>query len=263
MIVKDKSGFPLCVFPSFEKAGVSHGISTRLGGVSEGHLATLNLGYSRGDEKEKVTENFNRFCSACGVKLEDTVFSAQVHKTDLLQATSALKRDEPGPSQLNCVDGLHTNEPGVALVTFFADCVPLLFYDPVEKVVAASHAGWRGTAAMIGMKTVETMQEVYGSKPENILAGIGPSIGPCCFEVDEPVVDAFLESVPDCEPFISALYKNEKRKIDLWGCNKHILLLAGLKGKNIDCAPLCTCCHSGLFYSHRRDGDKRGSLAAL
>ncbi|MDR1536750.1 MAG: peptidoglycan editing factor PgeF [Clostridiales bacterium] len=265
MIISHKGAMPIGVFPDFEKAGLAaHGISTRIGGVSEGSFNSLNLGLGRGDSRENVLENFKRFFEAVGADMNSAVFSSQTHTSNVIIAEASdrgkgLKRK----SDFHDVDGLCTNEPGLPLVTFYADCVPLLFYDPIEKAIAAAHAGWRGTANMIGMKAVSALVSAYGCKPENILAGIGPSIGPCCFEVDEPVALEFKKRVPGCEAFMQGPYGANKHKIDLWSCNKHILAMAGLKQENIDCSPLCTSCHSGLYYSHRRDGGARGSMAAV
>ena len=185
-------------FPSFDAIeGICHGFSTRLGGVSEGKFASMNLSFTRGDSDEAVTENFRRFCGAIGARAEDVVISAQTHTTNVYNVTAADRgRGVTKPREYTDVDGLITDEPDLVLCTQYADCVPLFFVDPVRRVVATSHAGWRGTAGGIGRVTVERMMSDYGCRPENILAGIGPSIGACCFEVDEPVYTAFCD-VPE------------------------------------------------------------------
>lgn len=170
---------------------IRNGFSTRLGGVSEGIYASMNLSYTRGDEKAAVDENFVRICAAMGVSAADVVLSAQEHHTTLKNVTAADRGIGLSRPPLVDVDGLLTDEPQVVLCTQYADCVPLLFADPVRHVVATSHAGWRGTVAEIGRLTVERMQSDYGCDPHDILAGIAPSIGSCCFEVDAPVAEAF------------------------------------------------------------------------
>ncbi|MDR3240054.1 MAG: peptidoglycan editing factor PgeF [Clostridiales bacterium] len=263
MRIKDQNGVPIAVFPSFEETGlVRHGISTRTGGVSQDEWASLNLSFHRGDDPACVRENFNRFIAALRVRPGDMVFSAQTHGVRLRRVSAADRGKGLNPSDIQDADGLYAHEPDVAIVTFFADCVPLFFLDPRQKVIAAAHAGWRGTAARIGAITAETLRAVYGCNPQDILAGIGPSIGPCCFQVDAPVAETF-SALPGYEAFVKGPSADQKYTVDLWNCNKMTLLAAGLLEKNIDCDPICTCCHPELFYSHRRDGERRGSMAGL
>ena len=167
--------------------GAAHCFSTRFGGVSEGALASLNLGTHRGDRPENVLENYARLGRAAGFAPEETVFTKQVHSALVERVGRAdcgrgLQREtEHG------VDGLVTNEPGVALTIFSADCTPVLLFDPIARAIGAAHAGWRGTAAGIAARAVEAMQREFGCRPENIRAAIGPCIGPCCFETDDDV----------------------------------------------------------------------------
>jgi len=254
---------PMVVFPALEKTGkVLHGISTRMGGVSTDEWASLNLQFRPGDSKDNVMENYSRFSDALGFSLEDTVFSAQTHSTNLRRIFASDRGKGIGPSDIQSTDGLHTNEPGVVLVTFCADCAPLLFFDPIRKVVAASHSGWQGTVKEIGRLTVEALVSEYGCEPGDILAGIGPSIGPCCFEADSPVALQFLEK-PAWASYVQGPDGNGKYKIDLWQINRQMLSDAGLLPEHIDCEPMCTCCNEKLFFSHRRDGDKRGAMATV
>jgi YfiH family protein len=268
MVKNSVNGVTFFSFPLLDQTGlVKHGFSSRVGGVSEGQWAELNLGLHNGDEPDRVTENYRRFAEAVGVTADSMVLSAQVHKTNLRKVGAADRGKGIGPSDIRETDGLYTSEPGVTLVTFYADCVPLLFLDPVKRVIAASHSGWRGTAAEIGKITVQTLQREYGSNPADIMAGIGPSIGPCCFEVGADVAEVFLGHQGWAE-FVSEPYQliadgPLKYKVDLWRVNRAILISAGLLPEHIDCDPLCTCCHPDLFYSHRRSGAARGSMAAL
>ncbi len=169
---------------------VKHGFSTRLGGVSEGCYASLNLSFTRGDEEACVQENFRRIAEAIGVSCEDMVLSRQTHTTNVRKVTEA----DSGsgilyPASYTDVDGLITDIPGICLVTSFADCVPLYFVDPVRKAIGLTHSGWRGTVGKIGKITVEKMQKEFGSDPKNIVAAVGPSICQDCYEVSEDVIE--------------------------------------------------------------------------
>lgn len=258
-----KNGIVYYSFPQMDAYPfLKAGISTRHGGVSEGIFATMNLSYTRGDDPIKVDENFALMCDAMGLPVDGVVISAQEHHVNLRNVTAADRGKGKTLPGFQDVDGLLTDEPGVVLCTQYADCVPLLFADPKKRVVAASHAGWRGTVAEIGRLTVERMQRDYGCDPADILAGIAPSIGRCCFEVDTPVFDAFKEmQVFDDACFVPKA--GDKYHIDLWEVNRRVLLSAGVKEDNITVTDLCTRCHPDLFWSHRFTGPDRGSLAAF
>lgn len=161
-------------------------------------------------------------------------------------------------------DGLVTNKRGVVLVTFHADCVPLYFVDTKNKAIGMAHAGWRGTADGMAKAMLDKMKEEYGSEPSDIKSAIGPSIGVCCFQVDEPVAEIFRSKFDFAEKFI---YNDEtaenKYKIDLWGINKELLMLNGVKEENIEVGGLCTKCNPDIFYSHRVMGENRGTMGAF
>ena len=240
--------------------GSVHCFSTRHGGVSEGHCATLNLGVHRGDVYENVVKNYEILGSAVGFSPEQTVFTKQLH-TDIIRVVDESFRGEGLYRDVSDVcDGQITNRPGVALVAFAADCTPVLLYDPVRKAIGAVHAGWRGTAAGIAAKAVEAMAREYGCRPENIRAAIGPSIGPCCFETDWDVPQAMLDSLGEAaRPAISQ--KGEKYFVDNKLCNTLWLQKAGVT--HIDVSPECTKCRPDRFWSHRVSGGVRGSLAGI
>lgn len=187
--------------------------------------------------------------------------SAQEHHTNLHVCTEVdCGRGVTRERGYADIDGLLTDRTGVVLCTQYADCVPLFFVDPVRRAVATSHAGWRGTVARIGALTVERMCREYGCKRENILAAVGPSIGPCCFEVDAPVQQAFaaLDEADGCiRP------TGDKFFIDLWAVNRRILEAAGVPAAHITVTDLCTRCHPDVFWSHRATGGQRGSLAGF
>ena len=197
ILEQTKNGVPVLYADGIEAAGGAvHGFSTRKGGVSQGIFASLNLGLTRGDDPEHVRENYRRFLSAVGT-MDKTTFAMcnQVHGDTVRAITTAdVKSDLYGKLHYEA-DGMMTAIPGVALVVFSADCIPVLLYDPVRRVIAALHSGWRGTAAGIVTRAVERMEEVYGCRPENILAAIGPGIGPCCFETHEDVPNAMMAAV--------------------------------------------------------------------
>lgn len=250
-------------FPAFDAVPcVRHGFSTRLGGVSEGIYRSMNLSFTRGDDPARVRENFARFCAAAGLPADGVVLSAQEHHTAIRTVTAADRGRGIDQAGFQDVDGLLTDEPGVVLCTQYADCVPLLFADPVRRVVGTAHAGWRGTVQQIGAVTVQRMQADYGCRPADILCGIAPSIGPCCFEVDEPVYTAFA-ALPVFDTRCYTAGPAGKYRIDLWEVNRRILLAAGIPAGNVTVTDLCTRCHPDLFWSHRATGGRRGSLAAF
>ncbi len=242
---------------------VRHGFSTRFGGVSSGDFASMNLSFGRGDDPQAVAENFRRICAAMGVDAADVVLSRQQHHTNIRNVTAADRgKGITRERDYTDVDGLLTDQPGLILCTQYADCVPLLFADPVKRVVGTSHAGWKGTAAEIGRITVERMVSDYGCRPEDILVGIAPSIGPCCFEVDRPVYEIFA-ALPVFDQACVEPRPGDKYLINLWEVNRRSLLSAGVRPEHITVTDLCTRCHPELFWSHRYAGDRRGSLAAF
>ena len=242
---------------------VRHGFSTRLGGVSQGIFSSMNLSFTRGDDEGAVRENFRLFCETIGVSYDRVVVSAQEHHTNIYNATAAdCGRGVTRERGYTDIDGLLTDEPGVVLCTQYADCVPLFFADPVQRVVGTSHSGWKGTVARIGAVTVERMCRDYGCRREDIIAAVGPSIGPCCFEVDEPVYEAF-HTMEEWDDACARVRPGQKFDIDLWEINRRILLGAGIREEHLDVTDLCTKCHPDVFWSHRVTGKERGSLAGL
>jgi YfiH family protein len=253
-------------FPSLERTGiVAQGFSTRLGGASRGIFASMNLSFTRGDEEEAVRENFRRISGAIGFPVESVVASDQTHTVHLRVAG----REDCGKGVLKErdyaeVDGLLTNERGVALATFYADCVPLYFVDPVRRAIALSHSGWRGTVCRMGQVTAERMRKEYGTCPEDLITVIGPSICRDCYEVGEEVVEKFAEEFP--EKLHGRLFRrkeNGKYQLDLWEANRQVLLDAGIREDRIAMPGICTCCNPGFLFSHRASHGKRGNLGAF
>ncbi len=242
--------------------GVSHGFSTRLGGVSEGMWASLNLGPSRGDDPDHVRENYRRFFAAIGADGRRFAMTNQVHGGAVRCVTTADLRDDPYDKAAYEADGLMTDLPGAALVVYSADCIPILFYDPARRVIAAVHAGWRGTAAGIATAAVERMRDVYGCNPADILAAVGPGIGPDCFETHEDVPNAMTAALSTAVLRHIKIKENGKFAVDLKAINAMRLEQAGLDRSHIAVSDICTACCPDRFWSHRKQGTSRGSMAA-
>ena len=257
---------PYLSFPMLRDTGlVTDGFSTRLGGVSEGCFSSLNLSFDRGDDRAAVAENFRRMGEALGIRCEDMVLSQQTHTTNIRTVTDEDRgKGITRERDYTDIDGLITNVPGICLVTTYADCVPLYFLDPVKKVIALSHSGWRGTVGKIGKKTVELMHEEFGSEPADILAAIGPSVCQDCYEVSADVTDRFRE-VFDRSAWDELFYEKPdgKYQLDLWKANEKIFLESGIRKDHIAVTNVCTHCNSGILYSHRAMGDRRGNLCAF
>lgn len=252
-------------FKKFEKFHfVTHAFSTKIGGISQNEFSSMNLGFNRGDPKENVIKNYRIFCDAVGFNYDSLVASSQDHNTNIRIVNSKDKgigiyREH----DLNSVDGLVTDEYGITLVTYYADCTPLFFIDPIKRVVGLAHAGWRGTVKKIGKIMVKTMIENYNSNASDIICAIGPAIGPCCFEVDYPVYEKFTSLHElDTKRFIKD-NKNGKYMINLPEANKQILINSGILKNNITVSDLCTKCNHELLFSHRKTNGIRGSLAAM
>ena len=264
--VKERCGVPFLSFPLLEQTGlVSHGFSTRLGGVSQPPYDTMNLSFTRGDRPEAVRENYRRMAAALGVSVERMVLTQQTHTVNVRKVT----KDDVGKGivrerDYTDVDGLITNLPGVTLVAFGADCVPLFFLDPVKKAIGLSHSGWRGTVNRMGEVTIKAMEREYGSRPEDLLVCIGPSICRNCYEVGAEVAEEFLRAF-GAEPGKTMMEEKSGGKylLDLWSANRYVLLEAGVRKENIQITDICTHCNPELLFSHRRTGEKRGNLGAF
>ena len=237
-----------------------HCFTTRFGGVSSGHLSSLNIGIHRGDLWENVLKNYKILADALNFDLRKAVLSHQTHTDTVLQVSKVHHGAGLFAPELPECDALITNEPGTALVVFTADCTPILLHDPVTGAVGAVHAGWRGTAADIVGKTVAAMAEAFGSCPGDLLAAIGPNIGPCCFETDSDVPQAMLETLGrEAEAYIRQ--KGSKYFVDLKQINARLLERAGVR--HIDISDACTACQHHRFWSHRITGGERGSQGAI
>lgn len=258
-------GVGFLTFPALsELKFINHAFSTRIGGISKDGYKSMNLNFRQGDDPANVTENYKIFCRAAGFDYNTLVSSSQDHNTFVRCVTKqdcgiGIYREH----DIKSVDALVTNEPGVTLVTHYADCTPLYFADPEKKVIALAHAGWRGTVEKIAEATVNVMCEKYGCDPTDIVAVVGPAIGPCCYEVDTPVYERFA-SLTELKPaYFTRTLGHGKHIVDLKETNRRMMLEAGLMSINITISDVCTKCNSGLLYSHRASGSKRGGLVAM
>ncbi|MBP3420731.1 MAG: peptidoglycan editing factor PgeF [Lachnospiraceae bacterium] len=258
-------------FPGLEQLDcIKHLFSTRLGGVSEGIYSSMNLSFTRGDKEEKVFANFDRIGAVLGADREQFVLSHQTHTDNIRIVT----KEDAGsgltkPLPYQDVDGLITNEKGLVLSTFYADCVPIYLVDPVRQVIGLCHSGWKGTVAEIGKKTVDKMCEVFGCDPGDIHAAIAPSICQSCYEVSEDVIEevkkTFTVEVYGKDYTAELFYAkpNGKYQLNLWRACELTLLRAGVAPEHIEVTDICTCCNPEYLFSHRASQGKRGNLGAF
>ena len=259
---------PMVESPLFQReTGLQHGFSTRKGGVSKEHLASLNLSFSVEDAKENVLENFRRIGERFGKTPEDFVLSKQSHETKVLKVgTKDRGKGITKDRDYEGIDALITDEKGIILSCFSADCVPILFYDPIHKAVGACHSGWRGTKGKILQNVVEEMRKHFSSNPAEILIAIGPSVCKEQYVVSEDLALSFLEDYPDLgEDTASPIQRISKDKfqLDLWDLNRRIALDCGIKEEHISISGYCTIENPELFFSHRYSQGKRGLQGAF
>ena len=256
-------GVAFLTFPSWEnEKDIIHAFSTRVGGKSEGVYSALNLGLRRGDNDELVLENFRMFSRAVGTEIENLVAGAQDHHTNIRRVT----KENCGtgilkPKDMESIDGLCTDESGVSLIIYAADCVPIYYYDKAHHAIGLAHAGWRGTVADMAGTMVRKMQSEFGTDPSELVCAIGPSIGPESFEVDKPCADEFVP-IEKSETFIRD-DGGDKFHVDLWEVNRLFLVKAGVKPENISLGAVDTYVNSDLIFSHRKTKGQRGSNAAV
>ena len=262
-LTHEQNGLMWLTAPMLDAApGIRHGFSTRKGGVSPAPFDSLNLRTGCGDSQEHLEENYRRFCAVIGADHRRAVLSRQVHETTVRVCTAADAGKGLFQQRDYTADALVTCEPGLPLAVFSADCGILLLHDPVRGAVGAIHAGWRGCAGGIVEKTVQTMAACFGSRPGDLLAAIGPCIGPCCFETDGDVPAAMTAALGSgAEPYLRR--RGQKWHVDLAGLNRQWLLRAGLPAEHMEVSGLCTACRPDLFWSHRKMGLARGVQGAV
>lgn len=260
------NGVSYLYYPALANTGiVSHAFSTRKGGVSKGSCATMNLSFTRkSDTRENVLENYHRMADALGVEFDSFVLTYQTHATNVLPVT----RKERGfgitkERTYTDIDGLITNQKGVTLVTFFADCIPLYFVDPVHYAIGLAHSGWRGTVAGMVSSMLEAMKKQYGTKAKEVIVAIGPGICSDCYEISLDVAKQFEEAFGENAKQILYGFHGNHCQLDLWRANEIWLLESGVQPENIHISNICTHCNSDLLFSHRKHGEDRGNLAAF
>jgi YfiH family protein len=260
-----KRGTPYFVFSKLKDcAGITHFVSTRHGGVSDGAFASLNLGLGTQDRPLIVLQNRQILADAVGIPQQFFVLANQVHGTNV-EIISNDRRGAGAFSRHNAIvscDAMITNEPEICLFVMAADCVPLLFFDKVKLVIGAAHAGWRGTVKKMAANTIHKMQEHYGCSPKDIYVGIGPSIGPCCYNVGGEVIEEVLKTFGTTEGLINFENPNSAPIFDLWSANKLQLTQAGVPEENIEIAGVCTQCHHDDFFSSRYGKGVTGRFGA-
>ena len=266
MQVKQYGQIPYLTFPLLEETGlVRHLFSTREGGVSTGIYASMNLSYSRGDDRKAVDENFRRIAEVFGSTPDRMVCSRQTHTTNLRLVTEAdCGKGVTRETDYEDVDGLITDRPEIILCTFYADCVPLYFVDTRHKAIGLAHSGWRGTVNRMGEHVVKAMHNAFDTQPKDVIAAVGPSICQDCYEIGEEVADEFKENFQeDWKRVLKNGVKEGKYQLDLQEANRIILENAGIPADKIAVTDLCTCCNSKVLFSHRASGGKRGNLGAF
>jgi len=257
-----REGITFLSFDLLEKeTEVLHAVTTRQGGKSLPPFDSLNLGLHVGDDPERVIGNYELLSTVLAFGLDTLVACKQVHGDRVIEVREG---DERRLSFLQCReegDAMVTNIPGLVLMVRVADCIPVVFYDPVQRVIGIAHAGWRGTCRAIAAKTVEVLIDRYASNPATILVGIGPGIGPCCYEVDNQVKSLYEEDFSYGRRLIEE--RNGKLFLNLWEANRSQMLDTGIREEHIELAGLCTSCHPQFFFSHRRERGRTGRFAAL
>lgn len=239
--------------------------TTRPGGVSLPPYATLNVGFHVGDDPEAVRENRRRVWAAAGLAAEGVVGAQQVHGRQVhrVSRTDAGCGAKGADTAVPGTDALVTREPGLTLTAYYADCVPILLLDPVSGSGGVAHAGWKGTTLKVPAAAVQEMAEAYGLHPDTCRAVIGPSVGPCCYEVDDRVLSPVRAAFPDaCDGLVRPTRPGHAH-LDLWEANRLTLVQAGLRPENILVSGLCTSCHTDWFFSHRREAGRTGRMMAI
>ncbi len=260
--LNENQEFKYITFPSFEKHDdIIHGFTTRKGGVSKGSFESMNIGFSTGDSDENIKRNIEIMAEKLGINVDDIVETNQSHTNNIKYVTEEHKGRVFGETAFKDVDGIYTDKKNLALMSFHADCTPVFFYDPVKKVIALAHAGWRGTLFNIAGVMVSALVKDFDCDPKDIITAIGPSLCSCCFEVDKDVSDMFSEQNKEFLKYMEI--KGPKYHFNLWEINKYLLMQEGIKEENIEISGICTKCNNDLFFSHRGQGGKRGLLAGI
>ena len=264
---KAENGVEYFLFDALEKyKDVVQGFSTRIGGISEGPYATMNLSFSREpDNQQGVLENYKRMAKALGVDENSFVLSYQVHSTNV----KLVKKSDRGKGVVidrdyEDIDGLITNERGITLGAFFADCIPLYFYDKRKNAIGLAHSGWKGTCNKMGAVMIKEMSKHFGTDVKDLIACIGPGICQDCYQVSLDVYEEFSKKFKKED--MDSIFREDGEdhfRLSLWRANEIVLNEAGVPKENIFTSNVCTACNPNLLYSHRIMGEERGNMAAF
>lgn len=252
---------PFISMTRWDQMGVTAAFSARQGGISQVPFDSLNLGLHVGDHKPDVLENRRRWVNLFSHQVEDMVSCEQVHgtKVGVVNASHAGQGASDHATALKGIDAMVTASPGLVLASYYADCFPLYFFHPGRRVVGLAHSGWKGTMGKIAAQTLQCMEEKFACPPGEVEVFIGPGIGPCCFQVDKKLAEKVKKVWPD---FDIIGEREDKWYWDLPATNRIILSMAGVPASNTFCCPLCTCCHTDLFYSYRQEQGITGRMSA-
>lgn len=247
---------------NFDK--IDHFISNRKGGFSKSPYESLNIGFNTADDEEIVLQNRTLLGESIDIPMFRFTIADQTHSGNVTIVTEDMKGrgSHERADSIPDSDGLVTNVPGICLMTMMADCVPVLFYDPVKRVIGISHAGWRGIIRKVAKNTVARMIKEFGSKPADIIVGIGPSIGPCCYEIGEDVEIAVKEAFDKTNQLLLKKGKKDKKHLDLWKANIDQLTCVGILKENIENSGICTSCSEDIYFSSRMGIGITGRFAA-
>ena len=247
-----------------KQSGIDHFVSTRIGGLSPPPYESLNLGFHVGDTPETVLKNRERLAANIGIPLSDFTIAKQVHSGTVTIATDEMRGY--GAADLDkaveATDAMITDVPRLCLAVLAADCVLVLFFDPQKKVIAAVHAGWRGTVKLAAQRTAETLKQEFNCNPTELLVGIGPSIGPCHYEVGPEVISQVEDTFGSTDGYINDETPDGKGYFNLWEANKRQIMEAGIPARNIEVAQICTYCNAHLFFSERHQRGRTGRFGA-
>jgi YfiH family protein len=261
MIEKEMDLLRLLFFENLQEyQEIRHFVSTRTGGFSNPPYGSLNLGFHVGDDPEKVMENRKRLATTVGIPLDQFTMARQIHSGDVTIVSEELRGKGCGDHEdaIAATDSMVTDVPGICLIVLVADCVPMLFFDPSRRIIGVAHAGWQGTLELVAMNTVKAMEKAFSCSPEDIIVGIGPSIGPCCYEVGPEVITQVENTFGNKRGYIANESRDGKGYFDLWKANLRQLLHVGIQRRNIEVAKICTCHNPDLFFSYRHQEGNTG-----
>ena len=263
-IFEERNQIKFVTLGNWLQSGVDMGFSTRWGGISQPGYASLNLGLHVNDDESSVLENRKRYLAAFGIDLDKVVCGQQVHGNQVRK----VGRSHRSRGAFHLVDAIPdcdamiTNIPEVYLLSFYADCVPLFYYDPANRAIGTAHCGWKGTLGGIATQTLAAMQSEFGTSPDTVQIFIGPGIGPCCFEIKVDLASQVDENLADLHDIITPI-EGDVYKWDLPDTNRQLLVKEGVNPAHITMCELCTSCRTDLFYSYRKENGETGRMGAL